>query len=155
MTWSPVVILATLGLLLLACVPFVMTGVLEVMLAVSLSTLTTALLVQLGVLSGNWPLLLTVIAGLTLLYAVVIWKPMRALLKRPAGSDNVSDFVGMSLQLPADFDAHHHPYLHYSGIRWQVRAESASALVPQQWVIVTRVEVGALSVRPADRTSTS
>lgn len=149
MTWSPVVILATIGLLLLACVPFVMTGVLEVMLAVSLSTLTTALLVQLGIVSGNWPLLLSLIAGLTAVFAVLIWKPMRALLKRPPASGDVSDFIGMQLQLPADFDAQHNPYLQFSGIRWQVRAESATTLAALHAVVVTRVEVGALWVRPA------
>ena len=149
MMWSPVVILATIGLLLLACVPFVMTGVLEVMLAMSLSTLTTALLVQFGVVAGNWPLLLTLIAGLTALYAVLIWKPMRAMLKRPAASGDVSDFIGMQLQLPADFDAQHNPYLQFSGIRWQVRAESAATLAANHAVVVTRVEVGVLWVRTA------
>lgn len=151
MSWSPIVILATLGLLVLAVVPFVASGVLEVLLAFSLASLSTALLLQLGVIDGNWALLITLLALLTAVFAVLIWRPMRALLQKAPGNAQVSDLIGVELQLPADFDMTQNPYVQYSGVRWQVRAESAGvAFTPLQRVVISTVEVGALAVRPVD-----
>lgn len=151
MTWSPIVILATLGLLVLAVVPFVASGVLEVLLAFSLASLSTALLLQLGVVDGNWALLITLLALLTGVFAVLIWRPMRALLQKTPGNAQVSDLIGVELQLPADFDMTQHPFVQYSGVRWQVRAESAGvAFTPLQRVVISTVEVGVLAVRPLD-----
>ncbi len=151
MSWSPIVILATLGLLVLAVVPFVASGVLEVLLAFSLASLSTALLLQLGVIDGNWALLITLLALLTGVFAVLIWRPMRALLQKAPGNAQVSDLIGVELQLPADFDMAQNPYVQYSGVRWQVRAESAGvAFTPLQRVVISTVEVGALAVRPVD-----
>lgn len=151
MSWSPIVILATLGLLVLAVVPFVASGVLEVLLAFSLASLSTALLLQLGVIDGNWALLITLLALLTAVFAVLIWRPMRALLQKAPGNVQVSDLIGVELQLPADFDMTQNPYVQYSGVRWQVRAESAGvAFTPLQRVVISTVEVGALAVRPVD-----
>lgn len=151
MSWSPIVILATLGLLVLAVVPFVASGVLEVLLAFSLASLSTALLLQLGVIDGNWALLITLLALLTGVFAVLIWRPMRALLQKAPGNAQVSDLIGVELQLPADFDMAQNPYVQYSGVRWQVRAESAGVVfTPLQRVVISTVEVGALAVRPVD-----
>lgn len=151
MMWSPVVLLATVGLIVLAVVPFVVSGVLEVLLALSLALLSTAFAVQLGWLAGNWPLLLAVIALLTVTFAGLLWRPLRHLMRKPTGTTDVSDFIGVELQLPADFDASLQATVFYSGIRWQVRAESADLqLLPSQRVVVCKVEVGVLSVRPVD-----
>jgi len=149
MEWDPITVLAVLGLVCLASTPFVVTGVLEVMLALGLASLTTALFVQLGWLTGNWPLLLTVLAGLTFGYALLIWRPMRKLMKRSASPDAaVSDWIGLTLQLPADFDADTMPFLHYSGVRWRVHPhDPTETLQALQSVIVVRASVGEVWVR--------
>jgi len=149
MDWTPATTLTVVGLALLAMTPFVVTGVLEVLLALGLASLSTAGLLQLELLSGDWALLLSCIAALTLLYAVLIWKPLRRLMNQGVDqAAQVSDWVGLQLTLPADFDINSQPYLQYSGVRWQVHAaDAATTLSAGQQVVVVRAEVGVFWVQ--------
>ena len=144
MSWTPATLLTVIGLVLLTLTPFVGSGVLEMLLAFGLACLSTAGLVQLDILAGDWPMLLVVIAGQTLLFAVLIWRPLRRLMNDSDDRNaQVSDWVGLQLTLPDDFDAKQNPYLHYSGVRWQVQAADPSvSLAPGFAVQVVRAEVG-------------
>lgn len=153
MDWTAVTTLTVAGLLLLACTPFVISGVLEVLLALGLASLSTAALLELGILNPDWALLLSCLAGLTLLYAVLIWRPLRRLMNQGNGNaPQVSDWVGLALTLPADYHPVHQPYLHYSGVRWHVQpADPAQPLTAGAAVTVIRAQVGQFWVAPADQ----
>ncbi len=144
MSWTPATLLTVIGLVLLALTPFVGSGVLEMLLAFGLACLSTAGLVKLDMLAGDWPMLLVIIAGQTLLFAVLIWRPLRRLMNNSSDSNTqVSDWVGLQLTLPDDFDAQSNPYLQYSGVRWQIQAADPSVvLAAGSAVQVVRAEVG-------------
>lgn len=144
MSWTPATILSVSGLLLLALTPFVGSGVLEVLLAFGIACLSTAGLLQLGIVTGDWPILLMVIAAQTLLFALLLWRPLRRLMNTAEDSAaQVSDWVGLQLTLPDDFDVQQHPYVQYSGVRWLVHpATPATVLTAGQAVQVVRAQVG-------------
>ncbi len=144
MSWTPATLLSVIGLVLLALTPFVGSGVLEMLLAFGLACLSTAGLLQLDVLSGNWPTILVIIAAQTLLFAVLIWRPLRRLMNNgDDGNAQVSDWVGLQLTLPDDFDSQRNPYLQYSGVRWHVQAADPSVVLAAGFAVqVVRAQVG-------------
>lgn len=79
-----------------------------------------------------------------MLFAVLIWRPLRRLMNNSDDSNTqVSDWVGLQLTLPDDFDAQSNPYLQYSGVRWQIQAADPSmVLTAGSAVQVVRAEVG-------------
>jgi hypothetical protein len=55
----------------------------------------------------------------------------------------VSDWVGLQLTLPDDFNAQSNPYLQYSGVRWHVQAADPSVVLAAGFAVqVVRAEVG-------------
>lgn len=134
------------GLLCWAIALFVGSGLLEVLVAGGLASILTAGAMHLGWVDTNINHALALDAGLSIMLAILLWKPFRSTIQAPAQPTNSSDLIGVELYLSREFSLET-PFVEYSGIQWTVRS-SGGELEPGQRVRVTRAEVGTLWVSP-------
>jgi hypothetical protein len=134
------------GLICLAIALFVGSGLLEVLIAGGLASILTAAAMHFGMLSTDINHALALDAGLSIILAVLLWKPIRATIKAPAEPTRSSDLIGVELDLGKEFNPEN-PLVEYSGIQWVVRSD-AGELQPGQRVRIDRAEVGTFWVTP-------
>lgn len=134
------------GLICLAIALFVGSGLLEVLIAGGIASMLTAAAMHFGLLSTDINHALALDAGLSIILAILLWKPIRATIKAPAEPTSSSDLIGTELFLGKDFTPDN-PLVEYSGIQWNVRSDDQQ-LNPGDRVRVVRAEVGTLWVIP-------
>lgn len=138
-------LLIALGIALLAVEVAVLGFSVFILFFIGLACIVTGLLMLTGLLSG------TLIAGsgsvavLSLLFAVVLWKPLkRAQNSGRSPAPVKSDLIGHRFFLEQDVSERSPGRYRFSGIEWRVRSDAP--LVAGTEVEVVRVEVGELTV---------
>lgn len=82
---------------------------------------------------------------LTLVLALVLWRPFKSLQNKPVLQKTSSDFAQITFLLEKDINAHQSDVFYaYSGINWQVKSEQP--LCAGQQVKVIKMEVGTMWV---------
>ena len=135
--------------LLLAVVDVVFLGFATFFLTLlGLATLTTGILVWVGVVSEQWTAIAIVIALLSTLYSLLLWKPLQRLQKQGGEKKVVtSDLIGHSFVLDCDVSSISPGSYAYSGVTWKL--ESTDALTTGTRVEVVDVQVGVMRIKAA------
>ncbi len=145
------VLLAVLGIVLLI-VEFAVLGFSTLFLVfISMACFATALLQVLGLLPETLLWSTASIAGFTVVFGVLLWKPMRRLQNRQQSEhDQPNTINGLQFRLQGDLGPTTHTVHQYSGIEWSVELdESVDHELPAGTaVVVTRTTVGKMFVRP-------
>ena len=86
----------------------------------------TALFIDLGIVS-SWELEVLSVGVLSILSAVILWKPLRKFQGADNVSDNSSDMIGKVVSVSNEVTAGGGS-IRYSGIDWQAKLDTGSAL---------------------------
>ncbi len=84
------------------------------------------------------------VAILSLVFAVVLWKPLRKMQQSGENNDVKRDFIGHSFVLERDLAVGAHGKHRMSGVEWKIRSDMP--LKAGTEVQVVKVEVGELTV---------
>lgn len=113
-----------------------------------LASVVTAGLMWMSIVPETYLYALVAISALTLLFAILLWKPMSSMQSSVDNSRPSTDLVGHTFVLPEDIIAaspmQNKPAYHFSGIDW--RLTSQSDIVKGTVVEVTQADVGVLWV---------
>lgn len=137
-------ILIFLGIALLAIEMLVFGFSSFILFFIGLACLITGLLVFLGLLAPTLTIAFVVVAILSGLLAVLLWKPLKEMQSHVDNKPASGDLVGHSFVLSADVAPGQTINYHYSGIEWRVK--STEALSAGTEVEVTIADVGEFTV---------
>ncbi|MEO2183806.1 MAG: NfeD family protein [bacterium] len=85
----------------------------------AIASLVTALLISVGLISG-WEAEILVVGVLTVLIALLLWRPLKKFQNSGGGADTSSDMIGRVVTVSKDITAEEGA-IRYSGIDWQAR----------------------------------
>ena len=90
----------------------------------AIASLVTALLISVGLISG-WEVEILVVGVLTVLIALLLWKPLKKFQNSGGGADTSSDMIGRVVHVSKDSTAEEGA-IRYSGIDWQARLDASA-----------------------------
>lgn len=115
-----------------------------ILLFIGAAFILTAALLWLGILPVSVTAIALTSGALTLIFAILLWKPLKKLQKTPEEKPLESDFLEHEFILSDDLNEFNKVSHQYSGITWQVKSSQA---IPQGTLVkVVRCEVGVLWV---------
>lgn len=85
----------------------------------AIASLTTGILVSMGIVEG-WQGEILAVGVLTAFVAAVLWKPLKSLQNSKGKTDNSSDMVGLQVLVSTEVTTTAGS-IRYSGINWQAR----------------------------------
>ena len=91
----------------------------------AIASLVTALLISAGLISG-WEAEILVVGVLTVLIALLLWKPLKKFQNSGGGADTSSDMIGRVVAASKDITAEEGA-VRYSGIDWQARVDASAS----------------------------
>ena len=112
---------------------------------IGLGLLTTGILINFNVLTTEPTSLLISITVFSLLYAALLWKPLKRLQDIKLTKKVKSDLSGMSFVIDQDISIEYPGTYHYSGIEWRV--ETIADISRGSEVEVVELDVGVMKVR--------
>jgi membrane protein implicated in regulation of membrane protease activity len=137
-------ILIFLGIALLAIEMLVFAFSSFILFFVGLACLITGLIIILGLLPSSLAVAFFTVAILSILLAVLLWKPLKDMQNHVDHTPASGDLVGHSFVLSGDVAPGQTINYRYSGIEWRVRSEQA--LTAGTEVEVTIANVGEFTV---------
>ena len=137
--------LIALGLLLLAIEILILGFATFVLFFVGLAALISGALIYVGVLPDTVSAALLSVGVGTVLFAVVLWKPLKNLQAKVETKKVTSDLIGHRFSLTEDISPHQQSIYHYSGINWRLTSDEVLAAGTE--VEVVEVEVGQFKVK--------
>ena len=90
----------------------------------AIASLVTALLISVGLISG-WEVEILVVGVLTVVIALLLWKPLKKFQNSGGGADTSSDMIGREVKVSKDITAEEGA-IRYSGIDWQARLDASA-----------------------------
>jgi len=111
---------------------------------VGMACILTGALIMLGLLPHTLAAAFGSIAVLSLLLAVVLWKPLKKMQESPDSHSVKGDFIGHTFRLEQDVSSSRYGSYRLSGVEWKVRSETPLSAGAE--VQITKVEVGLLTV---------
>jgi len=137
-------LLMSLGILL-AIIDVVFLGFATFFLTlIGLATLTTGVLIWLGVIDEQWTSITVSIALLSATYSAALWQPLKNLQQAKSEKKVSSDLTGHQFILDCDISPTYPGTYSYSGIVWKV--ESSEIIAAGTRVVVTDIQVGVMTV---------
>jgi len=91
----------------------------------AIASLVTALLISVGLISG-WEVEILVVGVLTVLIALLLWKPLKKFQNSGGGADTSSDMIGRMITASEDITAEGGT-IRYSGIDWPARLDASAS----------------------------
>lgn len=141
--------LVILGLLTLIIEVLILGCSTFVLLFFGIAMLITSGLIYMGMLEANWITTILTLAIITLVLAIVLWKPLKKLQNKPSKTDIKSDFAVITFELEKDLLPSERYTFNYSGIQWLLK--SKTVIEKGVTVKVVKKEVGVLWVEPIDK----
>ncbi|MCD9543211.1 NfeD family protein [Photobacterium carnosum] len=141
--------LVILGLLTLIIEVLILGCSTFVLLFFGIAMLITSGLIYMGMLEANWITTILTLAIITLVLAIVLWKPLKKLQNKPSKTDIKSDFAVITFELEKDLVPSERYTFNYSGIQWLLK--SNTVIEKGVTVKVVKKEVGVLWVEPIDK----
>lgn len=138
--------LVILGLLTLIIEVVILGCSTFVLLFFGIAMLLTSGLIYIGIIEANWLITMLTLAVITLLLAIVLWKPLKRLQNKPSKTDIKSDFAVIKFELEKDLLPSECYTFNYSGIQWQIKSQTT--IKKGVMVEVIKKEVGVLWVKP-------
>lgn len=111
---------------------------------IGLACIVTGGLIMLGLVNDTLVAAFGSIAVFSVLFAVVLWKPLKKIQDSTEANNVKGDFIGHAFRLEQDVSSSRYGRYRLSGIEWQVRSEQPLAAGTE--VEIVRVEVGLLTV---------
>ncbi|BFM47946.1 NfeD family protein [Marinomonas sp. THO17] len=108
----------------------------------------TSVLLYLGVIQDTWLSSLMSTGVLTLVAALLLWRPLKAMQANVSSKKAQGDLVGHQFVLQDRVSATESPSYSYSGVKWQL--VSPQTLEVGTRVEVTEAEVGVFHIKPVD-----
>jgi membrane protein implicated in regulation of membrane protease activity len=136
--------LVVLGLLLLAIEVLVLGLSTFVLFFIGIGTITTGILMWIGLLPETVPNALLATAIISTVFALVFWQPMKRIQNKIEVNQIDNDMIGHRFLLNTDLPVGQTITHRYSGINWQVRATTPLSAGTE--VQITSMEVGLLTV---------
>ena len=119
-----------------------------VLFFVGLASVSTGLLMSIGVIPEQMQSSLISMGIFTALFAVVLWRPLKRLQGKVSKNVIKHDFIGMEFVLETEVSPQVAGQFRYSGIDWQVKSEIE--ISSGKKVKVVNVDVGVLHIAPVD-----
>tara|TARA_R110000824_G_scaffold336_3_gene1861 strand:- start:16107 stop:16562 length:456 start_codon:yes stop_codon:yes gene_type:complete len=132
-------ILIFLGIALLAVEMLVFGFSSFILFFIGLACLICGLLVFLGLLAPSLTVAFVVVAVLTGLLAVLLWKPLKEMQNHVDNKPAGGDLVGHSFILSGDLAPGKSINYHYSGIEWRVKSDQPLSAGTEVEVAVAEV----------------
>lgn len=111
---------------------------------IGMACILTGALIMLGLLPDTLASAFSSIAVLSLLLAVVLWKPLKKMQDSADSHSQKGDFIGHAFRLEQDVSSSRYGSYRLSGVEWKVRSETPLSAGLE--VEITKVEVGLLTV---------
>jgi membrane protein implicated in regulation of membrane protease activity len=137
--------LIALGLLMLAIEILILGFATFFLFFVGLAALISGALIYAGIVPDTVSGALLSVGLGTVLFAVVLWQPLKNLQTKVETKRVTSDLIGHSFTLTADISPHLQSVYHYSGINWRLTSDEVLAAGTK--VEVVEVEVGQFKVK--------
>lgn len=112
---------------------------------IGLGLLSTGVLINFGILNTEPTSILVSITVFSLIYAGILWRPLKHLQDIKLTKKVESDLSGMSFVIEEDISVEYPGTYHYSGIEWKV--ETAGDISRGSEVEVVDLQVGVMKVR--------
>ncbi|MFK8050584.1 MAG: NfeD family protein [Halioglobus sp.] len=115
----------------------------------AIASFLTAGLISLGLISG-WNIEIFVLGVLTLVTALLLWKPLKRFQNAGDGSDDSSDMIGRQVPVSKTV-SNTDGSIRYSGINWTSRLDDESgveSIREGELCIITSVDGNVMLVRP-------
>lgn len=142
-------ILMSVGVIALIIEVVVLGFAIFIFFFIGLALFITGLSMYLGWLDASVNMAIWSSIILTLVFALILWRPFKKLQNKQATQDTSSDFAQETFVLTGEVNRTSNDVLHaYSGINWKVRSEQP--LQAGQVVKVVKTEVGILWVKAVD-----
>ena len=125
-------------------------GMSSPLLFFAIASFITAILSSFGIISG-WELELFILGLLTVVVALVLWKPLKNFQNRGDGTDNSSDMIGLTVPCMVEVTAIDGA-IRYSGINWKARLDKqqSEAIAEGTLCKITAVEGNVMIVKSND-----
>lgn len=136
--------LVSLGIVLLVIEIALLGFSVFILFFIGMACIVTGLLTMIGVLPETLIAAFGSVAILSLLFAVVLWKPLKKMQNTGGAQDVKGDFIGYGFQLAHDVSATTFSTHRMSGVDWKVKSETPITAGTQ--VEVVKAEVGMLTV---------
>jgi len=136
--------LVSLGIVLLVIEIALLGFSVFILFFIGMACIVTGLLTMIGVLPETLIAAFGSVAILTLLLAVLMWKPLKKMQESGGAHEVKGDFIGHSFQLLHDISQTAYSSYRMSGVDWKVKSDvpiSAGTMVE-----VVKTEVGMLTV---------
>lgn len=137
-------LLIVLGIALLAIEVVVLGFSVVILFFIGLACIVTGLLIMIGVLPQTLVAAFGSVAILSLLFAVLLWKPFKKLQNSGSTHTIKGDFIGESFVLHHAVSTTEFSHHKLSGISWKIKSETP--LPAGTLVEVVKAEVGELTV---------
>ncbi|QTH73645.1 NfeD family protein [Pseudoalteromonas xiamenensis] len=146
--WESIAIIGIVAL----CIEILVFGFATfILLFLGLSCLISALSMYLGLVNESWEVALTFNAVVTVVLALLLWKPLERMQNKQDLTAVKSDFANIEFQLVEDVEPNSdNVTFSYSGISWKLK--STQPLLKGQFVRVTKKDVGIFWVMPVEKT---
>jgi membrane protein implicated in regulation of membrane protease activity len=119
-----------------------------VLFFVGLAAMVTGALLYLGILPDNVLSAMFSMGVLTLLAALLLWKPLKRMQSKVSSKKIKSDFIDHRFILKEAVSPTQSPKHHYSGVEWALISDESIAAGTK--VEVTEAEVGKLHIKAVE-----
>ncbi|GAA0232466.1 NfeD family protein [Marinomonas primoryensis] len=140
--------LFVVGLILLVVEVTVLGFSTFVLFFVGLAAMVTGALLYLGILPDNVLSAMFSMGVLTLLAALLLWKPLKRMQSKVSSKKIKSDFIDHRFILKEAVSPTQSPKHHYSGVEWALISDESIAAGTK--VEVTEAEVGKLHIKAVE-----
>jgi membrane protein implicated in regulation of membrane protease activity len=114
---------------------------------IGLACIVTGALIMIDLVPGTLVAAFGSIALFSVLFALLLWKPLKRIQDNTEANSVKGDFIGHRFLLAQDISSQRYGSYRMSGIEWKVRSETPLAAGTE--VAITRAEVGLLTVAAA------
>lgn len=137
-------LLVFLGIVLLVIEVGVLGFSVFILFFVGMACIVTGGLIMLTLLPDTLGAAFGSIAALSLLFAVILWKPLKKMQDSADSRTVKGDFIGHGFRLEQDVSNQRYGSYRLSGVEWKVRSETPLSAGSE--VEIVKVEVGLLTV---------
>jgi len=137
--------LVVVGLILLAIEVLVLGFATFILFYIGCASILTGTFIGLDILPNDPSMASVSLAVLSLIIAMISWKPLKAMQSSVDSSTPANDMIGHRFMLPQDITHNSTIVMRYSGIDWVVRSDQPILLGLE--VEIVTVSVGQLKVK--------
>ena len=137
-----------IGILLITIEVLVFGFASVILLFVGAAMIVSGCAMLLGFLETSWLWAFSSTSGLTFIFSLAFWKPLKAMQNKVDHKETKTEFSDKTFVLEEDVDVQGDSQYQYSGVMWQLKSQQA--IQQGTLVKVDKIEVGVLWVSPVN-----